>query len=53
MKVRFENLGVNCEKCGKPAKWKYYENALFESYVADESEAHYYCDKCNQKKYED
>lgn len=53
MEVRFENIGVTCEKCGKPAQWEYYENALLESYVADRSEAHYYCDRCHAKKYED
>ena len=53
MEVRFENIGVNCEKCGKPAQWEYYANALLESYVADRSEARYYCDRCHAKKYED
>lgn len=48
MKVRFEALGKNCEKCGKPAKWRCYEvsNAI----VVRMNNMHHYCDKCVKEK---
>ena len=49
MDVRFENLRMNCEKCGKPAKWKCYERQSSDFYISEALKVHHLCDKCKKE----